>query len=42
MLASDIAEASFVRSYKRSFNGFAVYLTDQERQKIAGTQLLIS
>uniref|UniRef100_A0A162B3L1 Uncharacterized protein n=1 Tax=Daucus carota subsp. sativus TaxID=79200 RepID=A0A162B3L1_DAUCS len=42
MLASDIAEASFVRSYKRSFNGFAVYLTDQERQKIAEHEAVVS
>ena len=30
-------EALLLHSYKRSFNGFAAMLTEQEAQKMAGT-----
>ncbi|XP_024028105.1 subtilisin-like protease SBT4.6 isoform X2 [Morus notabilis] len=33
---------SFIRSYKRSFNGFAAKLTDQERQKLASMKEIVS
>ncbi|KAK6139273.1 hypothetical protein DH2020_026985 [Rehmannia glutinosa] len=33
---------SLVRSYKRSFNGFAAYLTDQEQEKLAGHEKVVS
>ncbi|KAL3824157.1 hypothetical protein ACJIZ3_020186 [Penstemon smallii] len=31
-----LVRQSLVRSYTRSFNGFAAYLTSQEREKLAG------
>ncbi|CAN6556949.1 unnamed protein product [Malus baccata var. baccata] len=35
VVRGSLAETILVRSYKRSFNGFAANLTDQEREKIA-------
>ncbi|KAM7464547.1 hypothetical protein LguiA_032668 [Lonicera macranthoides] len=37
--AASSFKQSWVRNYARSFNAFAAYLTDQERQKIAKRQL---
>ncbi|KAK1379636.1 Subtilisin-like protease [Heracleum sosnowskyi] len=37
-----LAQSSLIRSYKRSFNGFAAYLTDQERQKISNYEEVVS
>ncbi|KAL3824156.1 hypothetical protein ACJIZ3_020185 [Penstemon smallii] len=31
-----LVRQSLVRSYTRSFNGFAAYLTSQEQEKLAG------
>lgn len=39
---SYLAQSSLLRSYHRSFNGFAVYLTDQERQKIVEHEAVVS
>ncbi|KAI3467395.1 hypothetical protein Pfo_024058 [Paulownia fortunei] len=33
---------ALVRSYKRSFNGFAAYLTNQEQQKLTGFEEVVS
>ncbi|EYU28708.1 hypothetical protein MIMGU_mgv1a0019261mg, partial [Erythranthe guttata] len=33
---------SLVRSYTRSFNGFAAYLTPQEKEKLAGHEQVVS
>ncbi|KAL1813701.1 hypothetical protein ACET3Z_023766 [Daucus carota] len=41
-LDRDFAQASLLRSYQRSFNGFAVYLTDEESQKIAEHEAVVS
>ncbi|XP_074369987.1 subtilisin-like protease SBT4.3 [Apium graveolens] len=38
----DLAESSLLTSYGRSFNGFSAYLTDQERQKIAQHEAVVS
>ncbi|KAL8104741.1 subtilisin-like protease SBT4.3 isoform X2 [Apium graveolens] len=40
--AGFLAQSSLVVSYKRSFNGFAAYLTDQESQKIANYEGVVS
>ncbi|KAL6340801.1 hypothetical protein AAG906_031911 [Vitis piasezkii] len=38
----DVLEDSLVRSYKRSFNGFAAKLTEKEREKLANKEGVVS
>ncbi|KAF8397396.1 hypothetical protein HHK36_016309 [Tetracentron sinense] len=42
ILESSLVADSLVRSYKRSFNGFAAKLTNQERQRIASMEGVVS
>nr|XP_028944350.1 subtilisin-like protease SBT4.4 [Malus domestica] len=42
VVRGSLAETILVRSYKRSFNGFAANLTDQERKKIANMEEIVS
>ncbi|KAL8035622.1 hypothetical protein ABFX02_12G109400 [Erythranthe guttata] len=42
VVGSRFAAQSLVRSYKRSFNGFAAYLTPQEHEKLAGHEEVVS